>query len=53
MTEAVAAGTEFREVALSEAAAWWIEAFATIDITLDSRVDDDIYRLLDRGWTPG
>lgn len=45
VTEAVAEGTEFREVALSEAAAWWTEAFATTDITLDPPVDDDIYRL--------
>ena len=45
VTEAVAEGTEFREVAWSEAAAWWREGLATTDMTLDPPVDDDIHRL--------
>ena len=45
VTEAVAEGTEFREVAMREAAAWSTEAFGTTDITLDPPVVDDVYRL--------
>ncbi|HUP85739.1 MAG TPA: hypothetical protein VM143_08745 [Acidimicrobiales bacterium] len=45
VTEAVAEGTEFREVALSEAAAWWTEAFDTTDGTIDPPIGDDVYRL--------
>lgn len=45
VTQAVAEGTEFREISLSEAAAWWTEALAMTDMTLDPPVDGDIYRL--------
>lgn len=45
VAHAIARGTSFREIALSEAAAWWKVAFAITDITLDPPVDDDIYRL--------
>ena len=45
VTEAVAEGTEFRELALSEAAAWWSAALTATDMTLDPPVDDDVYRL--------
>lgn len=43
-TDVVAEGSEFREVALSEAAAWWRDALATTDMTLDPPVGD-VYRL--------
>lgn len=45
MTDAVAEGIEFREISLSEAAAWWTVGLATTDMTLEPPVDDDVYRL--------
>lgn len=44
-TDAVAEGIVFRDVTLTDAAAWWSEALATTDITLEPPVDDDVFRL--------